>query len=160
MAAIILAAGLLSSTPAAMAQEITSHQPSGITKHLRDRGQTVIQTVDEFDDPFIETSVNNIDYNILFYGCSRHQQCTSLSLRAQRMSAGNHPPEVLNGWNTDQRWTKVYSADTNSIILEMDLFFGDLTLSRDLFESYLELWDRSLEQFESFVDEGEFNFVE
>jgi hypothetical protein len=74
----------------AFAQMISSQDPDGIAKLLRDRGQIAIITVDEFNDPFIETSVDNVDYNIIFYGCTEHEDCTSLALRTQRMSAGGH----------------------------------------------------------------------
>lgn len=145
---------------AGLAQDISSRDPASIAKLMRERGQTVIVTVDEFGDPFIETSANNVDYNIFFYGCTEHSACTSLSLRAQRMSAGRASDEALNGWNTNQRWTKLYSADANSVIMELDLLFAGRPMSEEGFAAYLDIWERSLAQFVRFVDDETYDFVE
>lgn len=147
------------STPV-FAQDVSSRDPDGIADLLRARGQTVIVTVDEFNDPFIETSVDNMDYNILFYGCVAHKECTSFSLRAQRMSAGAASFEAMNDWNTDQRWTKIYTADINSAILEMDFLFSQAPLGEATFAAYLDIWDRSLVQFARYIDDGAYDFVE
>lgn len=144
----------------ASAQMISSQDPAGIAKLLRDRGQTAIITVDEFNDPFIETSVDNIDYNIIFYGCTEHEACTSLSLRAQRMSSGRASFEEMNNWNTEQRWTKLYAADVNSAILEMDFLFLEQAMSEPAFTAYLDIWDRSVAEFVRFIDDGDYEFVE
>lgn len=143
----------------ASAQTITSKDPDGIASLLRERGQVVIVTVDEFNDPFIETSVGNVDYNMFFYGCDEHVACTSVSLRAQRISSGGASFAVMNQWNTDQRWTKLYTADINSAILEMDLLFGDGAMSEGVFAAYLDIWDRSLEEFVRYIDEGTYEFI-
>ncbi len=158
----LLFAGLLlgAATFAASAQTISSQNPQGVADFLTARGQTVIVTVDEFDDPFIETSVNNIDYNILFYGCVQHAACTSFSLRAQRTSNGTSSFEAMNEWNLEQRWTKIYTADINSAILEMDFLFTSDPLPRNAFGAYLDIWDRSLAQFVRYVDDGQFDYVE
>lgn len=144
----------------ASAQMISSQDPASIAKLLRDRGQTAIVTVDEFNDPFIETSVDNVDYNIIFYGCTEHEACTSLSLRAQRMSSGRASFEAMNNWNTEQRWTKLYTADVNSAILEMDFLFHDEAMSRSAFAAYLDIWDRSVAEFVRFIDDGDYEFVD
>lgn len=144
----------------ASAQMISSQDPAGIAKLLRDRGQTAIITVDEFNDPFIETSVDNVDYNIIFYGCTDHEACTSLSLRAQRMSSGRASFEAMNNWNTEQRWTKLYTADVNSAILEMDFLFLEQAMSEPAFTAYLDIWDRSVAEFVRFIDDGDYAFVE
>jgi hypothetical protein len=147
-------------TVPASAQMISSQDPASIAKLLRDRGQTAIITVDQFNDPFIETSVDNVDYNIIFYGCTDHEACTSMSLRAQRMSAGRASFEAMNRWNTDQRWTKLYTADINSAILEMDFLFADGGMSQAAFAAYLDIWDRSVEQFVRYIDNGDYEFVQ
>ena len=144
----------------ALAQTISSSEPAAIAKLLSDRGQQVIVTVDEFDDPFIETSVDNVDYSIWFYGCTAHRDCTSISLRAHRASAGQATIEAMNIWNTDQRWTKLYTPERNSAVLEMDLFFGDSAMGDILFAGYVDIWDRSLAQFVRYIDEGDYAFIE
>jgi hypothetical protein len=144
----------------AFAQMISSQDPNGLAKLLRDRGQIAIITVDEFNDPFIETSVDNVDYNIIFYGCIEHQDCTSLALRTQRMSAGRASFEAMNTWNTEQRWTKLYTADVNSAIMEMDFLFREGPMSEASFAAYLDIWDRSVAQFVRFIDDGDYEFVE
>jgi hypothetical protein len=144
----------------AFAQMISSRDPDGIAKLLRDRGQNAIITVDEFNDPFIETSVDNVDYNIIFYGCTEHEDCTSLALRTQRMSAGRASFEAMNTWNTEQRWTKLYTADVNSAIMEMDFLFREGPMSEASFAAYLDIWDRSVAQFVRFIDDGDYEFVE
>ncbi len=159
---MVIVLGLLLGTIAmpALAQTISSQDPDGIAKLLRDRGQTAIITVDEFNDPFIETSVDNVDYNIIFYGCTEHQDCTSLALRTQRMSAGRASFEAMNTWNTEQRWTKLYTADVNSAIMEMDFLFREGAMSEAAFAAYLDIWDRSVAQFVRFIDDGDYEFVE
>lgn len=156
---LMIAAIWLLALPAS-AQMISSQDPAGIAKLLRDRGQTAIITVDEFNDPFIETSVDNVDYNIIFYGCTDHEACTSLSLRAQRMSSGRASFEAMNNWNTEQRWTKLYTADVNSAILEMDFLFLEQAMSEPTFTAYLDIWDRSVAEFVRFIDDGDYEFVE
>lgn len=156
---LVVAAIWLLALPAS-AQMISSQDPAGIAKLLRDRGQTAIITVDEFNDPFIETSVDNVDYNIIFYGCTEHEACTSLSLRAQRMSSGRASFEEMNNWNTEQRWTKLYTADVNSAILEMDFLFLEQAMSEPAFTAYLDIWDRSVAEFVRFIDDGDYEFVE
>ena len=161
MRAIVLGslAALLAMAGAASAQDITTQDPAGIAKVLRDRGQVVIVTVDEFDDPFIETSVDNVDYNILFYGCVNNEGCTSLSLRAQRISTGRASFEAMNQWNTEQRWTKLYTADINSAILEMDLLFRGGPMSLEAFSAHLDIWDRSVGEFVRYIDDGNYAFI-
>ncbi len=160
IAGLFLAAGFATMAHPAVAQMIASQDPAAVAKLLRDRGQTAIVTVDQFNDPFIETSVGNVDYNIIFYGCTEHEDCTSLALRAQRNSAGRASFEAMNDWNTDQRWTKLYTADVNSAILEMDFLFADGPMTRESFAAYLDLWDRSLQQFVRYIDDGDYDFVE
>ncbi len=158
----IIAAGvvLLCLTALASAQEISAKDPASIAELLRERGQTAIVTVDKFNDPFIETSAANIDYNILFYGCLAHKDCTSLSLRAQRIAAGTASFEAMNQWNTDQRWTKLYTDDVNSATIEMDFLFLEAPMNSANFSAYLDIWDRSLTQFVRYIDDGEYDFVD
>lgn len=151
---------LLTPLGTAHAQLITSEDPKGIATLLEARGQTVILTVDEFGDPFIETSVNNIDYNVIFYGCVEHQACASIAFRAQRISPGQLTLSDVNSWNLQQRWTKVYSDDANSFILELDLFLAGGGITQETFSSYLDRWDASLVQFRRLVDDNSFDFVE
>lgn len=150
---------LLMALPSA-AQTVSSQDPASIAKLLRDRDQTVIITVDEFGDPFIETSFNNIDYNVLFYGCTAHELCNSVSLRAQRFGVGSASYEAVNRWNTDQRWTKLYTAEANSATLEMDLLFQDGPISVEAFVSRIDIWERSLSEFARYIDGGSYEFVE
>lgn len=159
-ASLLLLGVTLGAASPASAQMISSQDPAGLAKLLRERGQTAIITVDEFNDPFIETSVDNVDYNIIFYGCENHEDCTSLTLRAQRISTGNASYEAMNQWNFDQRWTKLYTADVNSAILEMDFLFSQSPMTQQAFAAYLDIWDRSLEQFVRYIDDGEYSFVE
>lgn len=160
MMAASVAASVVAMPVFAQAQLISSQDPAGIAKLLRDRGQVAIVTVDEFNDPFIETSVDNVDYNIIFYGCVDHQDCTSLALRTQRMSSGNASFEAMNSWNTGQRWTKLYTADINSAIMEMDFLFREGGISEAAFSAYLDIWDRSVAEFVRFIDDGDYEFVE
>ena len=160
IAGLFLAAGFATMAHPAVAQMIASQDPDAVAKLLRDRGQTAIVTVDQYNDPFIETSIGNVDYNIVFYGCTAHEDCTSLALRAQRNSPGRASFEAMNDWNTDQRWTKLYTADVNSAILEMDFLFAHGPMTRESFAAYLDLWDRSLQQFVRYIDDGEYDFVE
>lgn len=141
-------------------QTVSSQDPASIAKLLRDRDQTVIITVDEFGDPFIETSFNNIDYNVLFYGCTAHELCSSLSLRAQRFGVGSASYEAVNRWNTDQRWTKLYTDEANSATMEMDLLFRDGPISVAAFVSRIDIWERSLLEFARYIDGGSYEFVE
>lgn len=143
---------------------VSAGDPEGIAKLLRERGQTAILTIDEFNDPLIETSTGNADYSVWFYGCTAHRDCRSILLRATRMSPGRASYEAMNSWNADQRWTKVYSADVNAAVLEMDVSFraGSMSaaMSAEAFSSVLDIWDGSLEQFVRFIDDGEYAFVE
>lgn len=150
---------LLMALPSA-AQTVSSQDPASIAKVLRDRDQTVIITIDEFGDPFIETSFGNIDYNVLFYGCTVHEMCDSVSLRAQRFGVGSASYEAVNRWNTDQRWTKLYTAETNSATLEMDLLFLDGPISIESFASHISVWERSLSEFARYIDGGSYEFVD
>lgn len=142
------------------AQTVSSQDPASIAKLLRDRNQTVIITVDEFGDPFIETSFDNIDYNVLFYGCTAHEMCNSVSLRAQRFGVGSASYEAVNRWNTDQRWTKLYTESANSATLEMDLLFLDGPISVEAFASHMNVWERSLLEFARYIDGGSYEFVD
>lgn len=160
VSSLLLVAGLAVTATPVLAQMIGSQDPSAVAKLLRDRGQTAIITVDQYNDPFIETSVGNVDYNIIFYGCTVHEDCTSFALRAQRNSTGRASFESMNSWNTDQRWTKLYTADVNSAILEMDFLFTQSPMTQDSFAAYLDIWDRSLRQFVRYIDDGEYDFVE
>lgn len=142
------------------AQMVSSQDPASIAKLLRDRDQTVIVTVDAFGDPFIETSFDNIDYNVLFYGCTVHEMCNSISLRAQRFGVGSASYEAVNRWNTDQRWTKLYTAEANSATLEMDILFLNGPISMEAFTSHISVWERSLREFARYLDGGNYEFVE
>lgn len=142
------------------AQTVSSQDPASIAKLLRDRGQTVIVTVDEFGDPFIETSFENLDYSVLFYGCTGHQLCNSIALRAQRFGVGSTSYEAVNRWNTDQRWTKLYTAEVNSATLEMDVLFLEGPMSVEAFASHINVWERSLREFARYVDGGSYEFVD
>lgn len=142
------------------AQTVSSQDPASIAKLLRDRNQTAIVTIDEFGDPFIETSFENVDYSVLFYGCTEHELCNSVSLRAQRFGVGSTSYEAVNRWNTDQRWTKLYTANANSATLEMDLMFLDGPMSVEGFALHLDVWERSLREFSRYVDGGSYEFVD
>jgi hypothetical protein len=66
----------------------------------------------------------------------------------------------MNTWNTEQRWTKLYTADVNSAIMEMDFLFREGAMSEASFAAYLDIWDRSVAQFVRFIDDGDYEFVE
>ena len=143
-----LAVGLMVAMPA-QAQMITANAAS-IAGVLRAKGLTVEVTTDKDGDPRLTTSDGGIKFEVWFYGCTAHKNCTSAQFYAgftdTKMDALK-----LNDWNRSHRFGRAYIDSDGDPAVEMDIDLDDGGMPRPLFEDNLEFWATTMTAFEKFV---------
>ena len=129
-----------------MAQSVTAAYPETIARALEDMGHAAEMGVDSTGDPQVTSSINGLNFVILFYGCTDNADCQDLQFRAMFQTEGSVSHDMLHDWNRDYFIGKAYLNDSGEAVIEHAVAGVD-GLSRDSFERILWRWDRALTSF-------------
>ncbi len=138
----------LAAAGAASAQDISARTPDVLVAWLESEGLPVRAGIDPVGDPMIEVRYFGTSYIIYFYDCIEGGDCRSLQFYSAYRVARSVSPGLLNAWNAERRYSKTYVAQNGDVRLELDVHTGLEGIAAADFEAVLELWHRSLVDFE------------
>lgn len=147
----LAAAAIACAAHAAAAQSVTAAYPETVARALEDMGHSAEIGIDSVGDPQVTSSINGINYVILFYGCTDSADCQDLQFRASFQTEGSVSAEMLHDWNRDYFIGKTYLNESGSTVIEHAIVGVD-GMSRDVFERILWRWDRALASFTEEID--------
>ena len=84
-----------------------------IVSELKALGHTATVDVDDSGDPRVNMSIEGYDWSIYFYDCAPgardDRQCASYQFYSGYTLKQPASPDVINKWNTQQRYAKAYT---------------------------------------------------
>lgn len=151
MKTFLVAATFVCAAGTVAAQSVTAAYPETITRALEDLGHSAEIDVDNVGDPQVTSSINGLNYVILFYGCTDNVDCLDIQFRATFQTEGTVSDGMLHDWNRDYFIGKAYLNDSGSAVIEHAVVGVD-GMSRDNFERILWRWDRALSSFTEAIE--------
>lgn len=148
---ICLILALAAGTPAT-AQNVVADDPQAIVDVLKDWGYRAALVKDSEGDPKIDSATSGVNFSIYFYGCSGGTQCTSIQFASGFDMDQGTTPGVVNEWNANKRFGKVYLDDEKDPFIEMDISLVGGGISRDNFRDNLEKWEQLVGDFQKHID--------
>lgn len=146
VAAVALGAG----APVA-AQTVEASKPETIMIALRDAGYRAVLSKDNSGDPMIKSGASGVDFSVLFYNCTEHQDCKTVQFYAGFVKKGL-TLEAMNKWNTEHRFGRAYLDDEKDPRIEMDLDLDRGGMSAGLFKANIATWESLLGDFQKAID--------
>lgn len=145
---LITAAAL--AAPAARAEMIEAN-PDQIAAAFTAYGLPVERGLDDAGDPRIDSRVEGVHFQVLFYNCEL-LECRSIQFVAGFDMEDGMAMSRVNGWNRGKRWGKVYLDDENDPFVEMDvnLDFGGVT--SEGFDDSIDIWRLVIDEFKDYID--------
>ena len=140
-----LAAPSLAVGPAA-AQELSAANPAGLADALQDLGYRASLETDSEGDPLIRSSMEGMNYRIVFYGCEEHRDCKYLQLSAGFDLDNGTTMDVINDWNRSKIAGSAYLDDENDPYLKYFLTTVG-GLSQQTFEDTIDWWRVAISDF-------------
>ena len=84
-----------------------------IVKELKALGYASTVDTDDSGDPRVNMSIDGYDWSIYFYDCAQgardDRQCVSYQFYSGYTLKQAASPDIINKWNTDQRYAKAYT---------------------------------------------------
>jgi hypothetical protein len=109
---------------------ITSIDGPELLALLVEAEQSPELTADTDGDPMIKATHNQINYTVLFYGCSNHVACTAIQFRAWWDLATPVSLDVINTWNRTSLLGRAYlDKDSDPTIDHTVRLKGGVTLA-------------------------------
>ncbi len=96
------------------------------------------------ENPMISSAANGYAFDIYFYGCAQHADCTSISFSTTFRKSATSSAELANDWNRRNRFGQmVYDPDSGMMSLAYDVTTkGGLTAAN--FADVLDWWVSTL----------------
>lgn len=131
---------------------VTGADPAYIAELMKDFGYRAELTTDDQGDPKIKSAGGGANYSIYFYGCENNENCNSIQFSAGFDLTDGTTLEVVNEWNTNKRYGKVYLDNENDPYIEMDINLFGGGISPETLKDDLGLWDNLLADFQDHID--------
>ena len=145
-----LSLALMLTGTAAAAQSVSAAFPETLVTALQDLGYRAVLETDSVGDPQVSSSINGLNYIILFYGCTDNAGCRDLQFRASFETEGSVTRDQLHDWNRDYLVGKAYISEANNTVIEHAIMGVD-GMSRTTFERVLDRWESALTSFTDFI---------
>ena len=110
---------------------------------LRDWGHRADLKTDTDGDPRISSTIDGINFDILFYGCS-NDHCSSIKFSAGFDLNDGISAAEINDWNRNRRFGRSYIDNENDPFIQFDINFeGGISIDslRAAFATWTELLD-------------------
>lgn len=149
---------LLASTMAAPAAtaggQVSPADPAAIVLLLQREGYKARLDKDNEGDPMIHSAASGADFQIIFYDCTDHRDCGSLTFHAGYAMPKDKKPtaEQILDYNAKWRFGRAYLDDEQDPILELDLAFGGAAMPEKMFLDNLEVWSDSMGSFQRHIE--------
>ncbi len=138
--------GLSGWVPAAMADEDKTMPAGDIRQVLADMGAKAEEKKDDEGKTFFMVKSKDGNGFLVFQYGGKGDLSTSISVSAPF----EMKPELekLNNWNKDTRYTKVYSAGEDTVVLEADLDVS-VAPSKAVLQKFLVTFDKAITKFKA-----------
>lgn len=146
---IVLA--LAAAAPAAPSQMVRAQDPQSVVRALQNGGYAAQLGVDKVGDPMITSAVNGTKFQIFFYNCANHRECATVQFHSGYDLTNGSTMEVINGWNSSERFGRAYLDKDSDPILEMDVDLDDGGVAPLLFIDNIEFWASVMPKFETAI---------
>jgi hypothetical protein len=103
-------------------------------------------------DQIVRTSVDGINFDIYFYGCTSdpppYHRCDSMQYAAGWSNVGGVSSDRLNEWNRENRFLRAYISSKGSVFGEMDIDISP-GLDYSALNRSLDRWRSAIGKFRS-----------
>ncbi len=135
-----------------LAENIIASNPEALADYMRQIGYRAELTTDDEGDPKIKSATGGANFSIYFYGCEQNKGCDSLQLSSGFDLDNGSSLNAVNSWNSKKRYGKAYLDDEKDPYIEYDVNLAKGGVSQENFRDTLEVWDRVLTDFRSYID--------
>ena len=145
----------LASTASAFAQttvNIMASNPEQVAAALQTFGYRAELTKDDQGDPKIKSSAGGANFSIYFYGCDKNINCSSIQLSSGFDLETGTTLDLINEWNANKRFGKVYLDDEKDPYIEMDIEMEGAGIPEETFRMNMETWDKIVADFQTHID--------
>lgn len=146
-----LAAALLPTLAQAQTGNIVAADPQAVLAAMQDFGFVATIETDNEGDPKIVSRISKTRFGVFFYGCTGNVDCASVQFYAGYDIDGTMSALKANEWNRDRLFTKATIDDEGDPAIEMDANLDDDGIGPRNFADLLDIWRRSVEDFEAFI---------
>ena len=137
---------------AAPSGQVEASDPQSIVSAMQEMGFLATLDKDDVGDPLVSSRISATRFKIFFYGCDQNVNCDSIQFSAGYDLTEKIASEKVNGWNEENRWTKVYLDEEEDPFIEMDLYLGQGGVTPENFTEWLDIWRVQVEEFEDYID--------
>ena len=136
----------------AQAQTVTASAES-IASVLRANGYQAEVGKGSDGDPMIRSGAGGSKFTMLFFGCTKGQDCTSVQFYTGYTGTSADVKKV-NQWNATKRFGRAYIDKDGDPVIEMDVDLDEGGMSRKLFEDNLAVWSALVGSYKNYVNGG------
>jgi hypothetical protein len=140
------AEGILDQAPMVRAVD-----PTTLVRALQGAGYSADLGADPTGDPMITSGASGSSFQILFYNCTGHKQCSNVQFFSGYESRKAIGLARINEWNRDRRFARAFLDKKSRPILQMDVNLDDGGMSPLLFIDHVEVWAVLLAAFEQHI---------
>jgi hypothetical protein len=106
---------------------------------------------DNDGDPLISGTISGRKYFILFYGCTRNENCRQIEFRGVLRPPRGFRDRLLNDWNLKYRYGKAYKDKDGDLIVNYLVHMGGSGVTRSNVETSFEWFKQMLNEFHKFM---------
>lgn len=135
---------------AASAQAVVAKDPLSVARALQNAGYKAEMGKDNGGDPLINSGHSGKGFVILFFGCEKNANCTSIQFYTGFRNIGADLAKV-NRWNDDRRFGRAsIDAEGDPVVrMDVDLDFGGMSAA--LFKDHIDIWAVVMDKFADHV---------
>ncbi|MGB8812966.1 MAG: YbjN domain-containing protein [Paracoccaceae bacterium] len=131
---------------------VTADNPIAIAELMKTFGYRAELTADDQGDPKIKSSAGGANFSVYFYGCTKNKDCTSIQFSAGFDLSDGTTMDVVNDWNANKRYGKVYLDSEKDPYIELDVNLDLGGVTEENLRDTLEIWDRLVSDFKTHID--------
>ncbi len=132
---------------------VCASNPAGMVSAIQALGYKASLDKDSSGDPKIISSASGYDYDIYFYDCNNHLNCSSIQFFVSFTKDSANSEMLANQWNLKKRMGKMaFDPADGSINLQYDLSTSG-GLNKTNFKDVVGWWDSTLGALHTFFAE-------
>lgn len=148
-----LAAAMAVAATPAHAELVNAQNPAAIKAIVESQGWPATLVQKDGEDPYIESSRNDLKFLVLFLNCTDNKRCKTLQYYMGFNDAKDIPLTRFNQWNKDKRFARAYKDDEGDPVLEMDVDLDFAGIPRENVGETLNTWASLMDSFREYVFE-------
>ncbi|MDE2596015.1 MAG: YbjN domain-containing protein [Sphingomonadales bacterium] len=101
---------------------VCAAKPDSVVASLQAQGyRAMLGKSDSTGNPKIESAANGYNYSVLFYGCEKGENCTSLGFMITFEKDPTNTAQLANEWNKANRFSQMALNDDGTLSLSYDI---------------------------------------